>query len=407
MADSTSAKRAWTAMPPPGCSQRCSAANRARSCSSAPAAAPTPRWARCWLTAWRWAPSCAVLPATRPCCAPAPRARCSGSTCAGRSACAWQSRGSPTPRTRLAMVPAARATTRGAQGPRPPRLRRVDAGPDGRHRPARRRRPAVPPAAVRPARRAEHARPAQLPQRAGRVTPPRRAGAGPRRSATRTAPSPVERQLEWLKGSLRRTAAQWKVIGNPVMIAPVNFADAPRRPDRPGQRRHRAAARGRLPVQRRPVGRLHRRPQAGLQAHPRPPGQGRPLHHRRHPLRLGRRAAVRRRDVHRSGASRPRRRVRVHLGDLEQPQGHHRYAAAHDERRRRGGDHRQQPAHQVPQLRRPRLLGPRPDAEAGADGLVHHRRPGRPRRRRSPGRRRTRPAPAPARVVAVDQPVGA
>lgn len=39
------------------------------------------------------------------------------------------------------------------------------------------------------------------------------------------------RQLEWLKDSLTRGnhAPQWKVIGNPVMIAPVTFADLPNR----------------------------------------------------------------------------------------------------------------------------------------------------------------------------------
>ena len=37
------------------------------------------------------------------------------------------------------------------------------------------------------------------------------------------------RQMEWLKDSLTRGnhAPQWKVIGNPVMIAPVTFADLP------------------------------------------------------------------------------------------------------------------------------------------------------------------------------------
>lgn len=34
-------------------------------------------------------------------------------------------------------------------------------------------------------------------------------------------------QLDWLKDSLRRDRAQWKVIGNPVMIAPVDFAGLP------------------------------------------------------------------------------------------------------------------------------------------------------------------------------------
>ncbi len=59
-----------------------------------------------------------------------------------------------------------------------------------------------------------------------------------------TAPSPVPapeeevsdpdrtimgaRQLRWLKESLTRKRALWKLIGNPVMIAPVTFAQVPR-----------------------------------------------------------------------------------------------------------------------------------------------------------------------------------
>jgi alkaline phosphatase D len=34
-------------------------------------------------------------------------------------------------------------------------------------------------------------------------------------------------QMDWLKESLARGRAQWKVIGNPVMIAPVNFGAVP------------------------------------------------------------------------------------------------------------------------------------------------------------------------------------
>jgi alkaline phosphatase D len=34
-------------------------------------------------------------------------------------------------------------------------------------------------------------------------------------------------QLAWLKQGLRRGGAQWKVVGNPVMIAPVSFATLP------------------------------------------------------------------------------------------------------------------------------------------------------------------------------------
>ncbi len=35
-------------------------------------------------------------------------------------------------------------------------------------------------------------------------------------------------QLDWLKSSLTRRATQWKLVGNPVMIAPVTFAGIPR-----------------------------------------------------------------------------------------------------------------------------------------------------------------------------------
>lgn len=34
-------------------------------------------------------------------------------------------------------------------------------------------------------------------------------------------------QMDWLKDSLQRERAQWKVVGNPVMIAPVNFGGLP------------------------------------------------------------------------------------------------------------------------------------------------------------------------------------
>ena len=34
-------------------------------------------------------------------------------------------------------------------------------------------------------------------------------------------------QLDWLTGSLRRARPQWKIVGNPVMIAPVSFAQLP------------------------------------------------------------------------------------------------------------------------------------------------------------------------------------
>jgi alkaline phosphatase D len=58
--------------------------------------------------------------------------------------------------------------------------------------------------------------------------------------ATTPAPSPVpsptggtdgtitgRAQLDWLKQKLRRGGPQWKLVGNPVMIAPVTFAQLP------------------------------------------------------------------------------------------------------------------------------------------------------------------------------------
>ncbi|MBD8870627.1 alkaline phosphatase D family protein [Nocardioides donggukensis] len=36
------------------------------------------------------------------------------------------------------------------------------------------------------------------------------------------------RQMDWLKDSLARDRAQWKLVGNPVMIAPVTFGSVPR-----------------------------------------------------------------------------------------------------------------------------------------------------------------------------------
>jgi len=52
------------------------------------------------------------------------------------------------------------------------------------------------------------------PQPDGEVSDPKRSITG-------------ERQMDWLKRSLDRDRPQWKVIGNPVMIAPVNFGSVP------------------------------------------------------------------------------------------------------------------------------------------------------------------------------------
>jgi alkaline phosphatase D len=56
-------------------------------------------------------------------------------------------------------------------------------------------------------------------QLAAQVDP---ASADPDRTITGRA------QLDWLKSSLTRRATQWKLVGNPVMIAPVTFAGIPR-----------------------------------------------------------------------------------------------------------------------------------------------------------------------------------
>ena len=209
-----------------------------------------------------------------------------------------------------------------------------------------------------------------------------------------------EQQMDWLKESLRTTGPQWKVIGNPVMIAPVNFGARPDAAARPDQRRHRPAARGRLPLQRRPVGRLHRRPARGLQAHPQPPGRPTRSSSPATSTPAGR-ASCRTTPRPTPPATRPAwsssapRSPPNNLKDITGAPPRTASLAVE------AGDHGQQPAHQVPQLRRPRLLRPRPDQPARPDGLVRHRRPrgqGHPdhldavvrRRRRAPARGRGR-----------------
>ena len=110
-----------------------------------------------------------------------------------------------------------------------------------------------------------------------------------------------DQQLGWLKDSLRAREVQWKVVGNPVMIAPVNFGALPDELVDPIN-----DVTGLLPEDGAPYnldqwdGYTADRRRI-FELHPQPPGQGHGVHHRRHPLRLGRRPAVRRRDVHRVG----------------------------------------------------------------------------------------------------------
>ena len=61
------------------------------------------------------------------------------------------------------------------------------------------------------------------------VRSPRSAGAvaRPARSATRTAPSPATGRWRGCRTRCAATGPQWKLVGNPVMIAPVDFGRCP------------------------------------------------------------------------------------------------------------------------------------------------------------------------------------
>ena len=148
-----------------------------------------------------------------------------------------------------------------------------------------------------------------------------------------------DRQLEWLKDSLRRAPRpQWKLVGNPVMIAPVNFGALPDELVDPIN-----DVTGLLPEDGAPYNvdqwdgyTADRR--AGLRA------TSATTASRTRVFITG--------DIHsgwacdlpydagdvpgRTDRGVGRRGVRLHLGDLQQPQGHHRHAAAHDEHRGRG-----------------------------------------------------------------------
>ncbi|SDE00255.1 alkaline phosphatase D family protein [Nocardioides lianchengensis] len=72
------------------------------------------------------------------------------------------------------------------------------------------------------------------------------------------------RQLAWLKSSLSRERAQWNIVGNPVMIAPLGLGGLPDELIAPLNSFLDPVPRGRGHHQHRPVGRLHRRPQRDL-----------------------------------------------------------------------------------------------------------------------------------------------
>ena len=102
-----------------------------------------------------------------------------------------------------------------------------------------------------------------------------------------------KQQLQWLKDSLDRIGPQWKVIGNPVMIAPVTFAGVPDQILGPINDVTGLLPEDGLPynvdqwdgytADRREVFKHIRNHQVGRRA----------LRHRRHPLGLGVRAALR------------------------------------------------------------------------------------------------------------------
>ena len=103
-----------------------------------------------------------------------------------------------------------------------------------------------------------------------------------------------KRQMAWLKKSLSDDRALWKLVGNPVMIAPVVVPPLPKDVTARGQLLRRPPSRGRRPVQRGPVGRLHPGPPRAVRPHPRQRREEHGLPHRRHPLGLGLRPARRR-----------------------------------------------------------------------------------------------------------------
>jgi alkaline phosphatase/alkaline phosphatase D len=95
-------------------------------------------------------------------------------------------------------------------------------------------------------------------------------------------------QLQWLIDGLVGSTAKWKIVGNPVMISRLDVARC--RPWLLGPLASCWACRQRVRAQRRPMGRLQRRPGAPRRHATRPQHQGRRVHHRRHPHVLGERA---------------------------------------------------------------------------------------------------------------------
>ena len=266
------------------------------------------------------------------------------------------------------------------RGRRPHGLRRVDAGPAERHRGPRRRHPDLPPAAVRPARRAEHARPAQLPRPAGRRPGrPRLGRDDPDAHHHRRRADATGSRTRWPPAT-----PQWKLVGNPVMIAPVHLRRRSPQDAARADQRHRPGCcpRDGVPYN---VDQWdgYTADRRELFAH-----LARPRRHRHacsSPATSTRAGPC---DLPVDAGDLPdsarlgRRRVRRHLGDLQQPRGHHRH-------RRRGPRASPSRTRSRPTTAHVKYLDFDDHGfsvlddhrQAGADGLVRHRRPRRPGRR--------------------------
>ena len=188
-------------------------------------------------------------------------------------------------------------------------------------------------------------------------------------------------QLEWLKSGLETSRANWKLIGNQLMIMSLDIAAG--RADQQG-----------------PVGRLRRRAARDPAARRGQGHQGRLVHHRRHPHVLRRRRRRRRPRAGERGDGVRRRvgHVARHPGDRP---GHERRAARPPTRRSCcPAACARQPAHPVRRAEEPRLW--RADGDAGASCGSSSRRStrcsARPRRGRS-GRSACRAASRACRCV--------
>ncbi len=109
-------------------------------------------------------------------------------------------------------------------------------------------------------------------------------------------------QLAWLMDGLVTSTAAWKIVGNPVMISRLDVGALPAWLLGPLGELIGVPQNG-LVAQRRPMGRLQRRPRAGGRHAARARHQGRRLHHRRHPHLVGQRADH---QGHRRRPTRPR-----------------------------------------------------------------------------------------------------